>query len=329
MAEEPGPCAVVVVSFGPARVLADNALAAGPAAGLRAAGVTLVVVDCFSTAQAREEVAHLCRERGAHLVALEENLGFGGGVNAGLAHAWRLGCSSAVVLNPDAVLEAPVAEQVHQQCLDDRAALVAPLVARPDGTTWASGSQLRLRDGRTSPIGGRGAAAGSGGELTAPDGHVPWVSGACVAASRELWTALGGFDGTYFLYWEDVDLSYRCVRAGGRLVVRHDLRVVHAVGGTQVGSGHRRGGKSAVYLRCNTRNRLWFARRHLPRRAAAQWFLASPSAALEVARRGGPRSWRWKVHDVAWAVLGTLEGLLRPLPPASVPVSATASGGTP
>jgi GT2 family glycosyltransferase len=43
-----------------------------------------------------------------------------------------------------------------------------------------------------------------------------YVDGWCVAARREVWQRLGGFDAVTFArpYWEDVDLSWRAVRAG-------------------------------------------------------------------------------------------------------------------
>jgi len=45
-------------------------------------------------------------------------------------------------------------------------------------------------------------------------GEVSAVSGACFALPRSLWTKLGGFDETFFLYLEDTDLSLRARLAG-------------------------------------------------------------------------------------------------------------------
>jgi GT2 family glycosyltransferase len=59
-----------------------------------------------------------------------------------------------------------------------------------------------------------------------------YVEGWCVAARRETWDALGGFDAETFTrpYWEDVDLSWRAVRAGFRLL-RRPWPVTHINGG--------------------------------------------------------------------------------------------------
>jgi GT2 family glycosyltransferase len=41
------------------------------------------------------------------------------------------------------------------------------------------------------------------------DAPFSWLTGACLAVSKQVWQATGGFDPDYFLYWEDVDYSQR------------------------------------------------------------------------------------------------------------------------
>ncbi|MFM0328578.1 rhamnan synthesis F family protein [Paraburkholderia strydomiana] len=44
--------------------------------------------------------------------------------------------------------------------------------------------------------------------------ETPWVSGACLAISKSAFEDLGGFDETFFMYCEDVDLSWRARALG-------------------------------------------------------------------------------------------------------------------
>jgi GT2 family glycosyltransferase len=59
---------------------------------------------------------------------------------------------------------------------------------------------------------------------------VDWVSGACMAARRDLLDEIGGFDERFFMYFEDADLC-RSTREAGRLVYYlPGVEVVHHTG---------------------------------------------------------------------------------------------------
>ena len=291
----PGGIGVVVVNYGPPSVLEEHLLTHD----LSAVTAVVVVVDNFSTARAREQVVGTCARRGLDLVTLPTNAGFGAGVNAGAARALALGCEALLVVNPDLSVDAATVAALHREVVADPGAMVSPRVDHADGRPWFAGAEVSLRTGRTRRT----------GRMPGPELR-PWLSGACLAVHRDLWQRLGGFDEAYFLYWEDVDLSLRCLRAGGRLTVRQDLRVVHQVGGTQ-GSGF----KSATYVHHQCRNRLLFARRHLPLRRVLRWAVTSPVYAAEVLRRDGWRRLLRDARPVRAAVTGTAAGLLTALGP--------------
>ena len=56
------------------------------------------------------------------------------------------------------------------------------------------------------------------------------MSGACFLVRREAWDAVGGFDPSYFMYMEDVDLCWRLGRAGWGVGYEPAARVLHVQG---------------------------------------------------------------------------------------------------
>ncbi len=179
--------------------------------------------------------------------------------------------------------------------------LAAPTILRPDGSTWFRGSDLYLADGRIRSAARRAQHPGQATE--------PWLTGACLLVTDELWTRVGGFSDDYFLYWEDVDLSRKVVEAGGSLRVVEDAVAVHAEGGTQ-SAGHESAGqaKSGTYYYHNIRNRLLYGARHLDAATLRRWRLLTPVIAYEVLLQGGRRQFAHPVAPVSAAVRGILDG---------------------
>ena len=56
------------------------------------------------------------------------------------------------------------------------------------------------------------------------------IPGAALALSPEAWRQVGGFDPSYFLYNEDIDLCLRLRRAKWRLVFEPDMACTHYLG---------------------------------------------------------------------------------------------------
>ncbi len=59
---------------------------------------------------------------------------------------------------------------------------------------------------------------------------VPWVKGAVLAIRREAFKAVGGFDESFFMYFEDADLCYRMKKAGWEIHFAPVTTIIH-VGG--------------------------------------------------------------------------------------------------
>ncbi|MDQ3489246.1 MAG: glycosyltransferase family 2 protein [Acidobacteriota bacterium] len=154
------------------------------------------------------------------------NLGFSGGNNAGAeqAHGRLL-----VFLNND-TSAAP--DWLHK--------LTSALDARPDFGFATSRIVFADNPERIDSAGDgylfAGGAFKRGYGQRADDFAEPReVFGACGCAmvmKRELFEALGGFDPSFFIFYEDVDLSYRAQLLGARCWYAADAVVRHAGSGT-------------------------------------------------------------------------------------------------
>lgn len=285
--------ALVVVNYGGPGLLAANLLDLATQAG-----VTVVVVDNFSGDSNRSTVAEFCHQAGWELLAPSENLGFGAGANLGVEKAWALGAQVVCLLNPDATMSSDHLRQLFAAADADRTALVAPRIVNARGNPWFTGAAVDVAAGRTT-------------KSDIAEAAHPWLTGACLTFHADAWRITGGFAHDYFLYWEDVDLSWRHVAAGGSLRYRGDITVSHAVSATH--SDGLRHGRSSLYYYFNCRNRLLFAVNNLDRREQRRWALHSASYASEVLLRGGRRQFLRPWRPVAAAVRGTLAGLARML----------------
>lgn len=292
------PLAIVVVDYGSHALLRRHLT--GVEDDLRAHGrdPLVVVVGNLKDAASRAAAAELCRERGWTHVEEPGNVGFGRGVDDGVAAARREGATRFLVLNPDASIDAASVAALEAVVDADPMTLAGPVIRTPDGAIWSDGNDLRLSDGRTKATRKR----------TADDGDVvEWLSGACLLADERLWDAVGGFGDDYFLYWEDVDLSWRVREAGGSVRVVREASAVHDEGGTHDDAVHA--GLSNTFYYYNVRNRLLFAALRLDSTAQRRWVLTAPAAARWMLLWGGRRQFLDGPAPLLAAARGTRDGL--------------------
>ncbi|RFA13012.1 hypothetical protein B7R21_09210 [Subtercola boreus] len=290
--------AIVVVNYGSTSLLEANL---APLTR-RQPELTVVIVDNFSTEEERTRLIALAARENWNTVLPTGNTGFGGGMNRGVLHAEQLGAKLLLLLNPDVEIAEKALELLTEAGLADGDTLYSPQILRPDGSVWFNGSDLYLNDGRI-----RSARRRTAGSLVAIE---PWLSGACLLLTRELWNSTGGFDEQYFLYWEDVDFSHRVARAGGRLQVVTEAIAVHAEGGTHEGGGYSHAGepKSNTYYYYNIRNRLLFAVRHLDDQGLVRWSGLTRTIAWEVLQQGGRRQFTRSLSPLFAAFRGMRDG---------------------
>jgi GT2 family glycosyltransferase len=205
----------------------------------------------------------LIERRGAAHVALPTNVGFAKAVNLGVS---KTRAPLLLVLNADCFLAR------------DAVALLAAEMSRDAGL---GGVQPRIvqedDDGRVSRIYSVGQGLTRSGSAFErgwgePDGacfeareEVFGVSGAACLLRRELFTELGGYDESYFAFYEDVDLNARARLAGWRFAYVPAARAIHV--------GHAAWSQATRAQRFNVgltvRNRLATAVKTLPLRGVA------------------------------------------------------------
>lgn len=146
------------------------------------------------------------------IVFTEKNLGFAAANNLGIA--MMEDCEWVALLNPDAF--------PSPQWLTE---LVYASHRHPDFTFFASrlvqAQNTKLLDGAGDQyhISGMARRHLNGRPVSSDDNYVREVFGPCAAAAlyrRDAFLNVGGFDESYFCYFEDVDLSFRLRLAGHR-----------------------------------------------------------------------------------------------------------------
>jgi N-acetylglucosaminyl-diphospho-decaprenol L-rhamnosyltransferase len=184
--------------------------------------VALVIVD--NRPESGSAAATLVAGRGGRYLALPNNPGYGGGMNAGVATLppsveWVLLSNPDVVLHPGAIDALLAAGEA-----DPRIGAVGPAVLTSDGSVYPSARQvpsLRLGIGHALFVNlwhdnpwTRRYRHDEAGAVVARDAG--WLSGSCLLVRRTAFEELGGFDDNFFMYFEDVDLGMRLTKAGWR-----------------------------------------------------------------------------------------------------------------
>ncbi|MGP5226456.1 MULTISPECIES: glycosyltransferase family 2 protein [Micrococcaceae] len=288
--------ALIVVNYGSSLLLERNL----STINVRDAGGFVVVVDNFTNRQEKDRVANMAAENEWDFLALDSNEGFGGGVNAGAKVAFGRGAESIITLNPDASINSNDLKKLAEIVHAEPDLMVAPTIRTSQGNIWFDGMWLFQESGRVASNRRRKQPRGA---------KASWITGACFAISRELWQKVGGFDDDYFLYWEDVDLSRRVVRNGGRLSVAKNLTAIHDEGGTQRRAVDSQA-KSDLYYYYNIRNRLVFAAKHLSHLKFLSWIAQTPFVSYEILLNGGRRQLLHSVGPWKAYIQGILSGII-------------------
>ncbi len=169
------------------------------------------------------------------------NVGFGAGVNRGLAALaggpaapeWVLVSNPDVAVHPGALaalgsaLETNPAWAIVGPRIFTESGEVYPSVRSFPSFTDAAGHALLALFDPENPFTRRYNPGTPDGDVVTGAG---WVSGSCFLARRSALEELGGFDEAYFMYAEDMDLCWRAHEAGWGVGFAGTAGVTHVQG---------------------------------------------------------------------------------------------------
>ncbi len=192
---------------------------------------------------------------GVRTILNTENRGFGAANNQALAEAQG---RFVLLLNTDTVVRPGSLGRLAGTLEENPGAAGAgPALVHPDGSLQVSFGRkvsfpaqlvqkfllnpfykrVRRRGSRPRPVG--------------------WLSAACLLLRRDSVREIDGFDETFFIYFEDIDLCRRLAARGGRLLFEPRAEVLHVGGASTSGQARR----SRLEYR---RSQLYFYSRHAP-----------------------------------------------------------------
>lgn len=181
---------------------------------------TIVVAQPSNEGSMAAEIAR--RAPDVVLIDLDHNAGFGGGNDRAAARAKG---ELLAFLNPDLELTEGWLPPLVAGLGDPSVTIVAPPLIDGTGRVQEAG-QVVFRDGWTFPIGGPTWPGSYDSYMFSRD--VDYCSAACWLMRRDDFLSLGGFDTDYHpAYFEDVDLSFRVWRRGGRCRLISTRPVIH------------------------------------------------------------------------------------------------------
>ncbi len=228
--------------------------------------VSIIVVDNGSRAE--YNIPKGIDPRSCTIIRSEANLGFTGGNNLGMYQAIeKYNSEYVLLLNSDTLVDHRfLTELLKAMEADPKIGMCTPKIyfypkkeffneydrADRGRVLWYGGGSIDWRNLLTFH---RGVDEVDRGQFDSP-ATLDFATGCCVLIRREVLEKIGMFDKRFFLYFEDVDLSLRTLKAGYELRLAPRSIVWHKNAGSSGGSG------SPLHEYYQMRNRIYFAFKH-------------------------------------------------------------------
>jgi hypothetical protein len=232
--------AIAIVTYRSAVLTIDCLASIEPELATPGINIRAVVID--NTSGDAELIAEAIDKNGwghwVRLVTALKNGGFAYGNNLALQHAIADGPVEYVhLLNPDTVVRnGAIGELVGFLEAHPDVGIAGSGLENPDGTGWPiafrfpsimSEVESGLEFGLATRLLKRWVIPNVMTPVAQP---VDWVPGASMMVRRSVFDRIGGFDETYFLYYEETDFCLRARRAGVFTWYVPASRVMHIAG---------------------------------------------------------------------------------------------------
>ena len=198
-------------------------------------------------------IATVCRQfPSVHIIENGRNFGFAEGNNVGIRYALEHEADHILLLNNDTVISPDMVSQlVHAAEKDSTIGFVCPSIRSYfDSSKQYIGADINWKSGQ-------------GCELErSPEGlpeilDTDYAPGCALLVKSDVVRRIGLLDSAYFAYFEDVDWSLRCRKAGYRVVVVPQAEIQHK------GSLDQYQNKSSFAMYYYRRNQFLFMRKYL------------------------------------------------------------------
>jgi GT2 family glycosyltransferase len=224
--------------------------------------VRTVVVDNASTDGSKKLIKK--RYPDTKIIENKENLGFAGGNNVGLKWGLKDDFDFILLLNNDTLVDSNILiELIKVVKKNNQIGLVSPKIYFAPGfefhkkrysqkdrgkVVWYGGGSIDWNNVLTKHLSVDQVDKKKDGKIK----EVDFATGCCMLINSDVLKKVGLFDEKYFLYWEDVDFSYRAYKKGFKIYYAPKALVWHKNAGSSA-SG------SLLHDYYLTRNRLLFA----------------------------------------------------------------------
>lgn len=240
-----------------------------------------------------------------------ENIGFAEGNNKALHEAVRQKADFCVLLNSDTLVEKNFIENIEAAARNEILKIYSPKIFFASGNEyhknkykeedlgnviWYAGGMI---DWKNLIVSHRGVDEVDKGQFS-EQLQTEFATGCCMIIKREVLEKVGLFDKNYFVYYEDVDYSYRAQKAGFKIFFVPDIKLWHKNAASSGKPG------SLLHQYFQSRNRLYFGLKYAPLKTRLHLLKNSLSDAIGSNKTGKQALYDYFTHNLG---KGSFDGI--------------------